>query len=55
MPKIIFARLLFVMLFKIWPISAFSQFLLRMIGVKCFKETLWCRKQFLCRLAEARR
>ena len=53
--KIVFSRLLFVSVFKIWPIDAVAQLLLRMIGVKRFKETLRCRKQYLRRLAAARR
>ena len=53
-PKIVIARLLFVLLFKIWPIDVVSQFLLRMIGVKCFKETLRSRKDYLYRLIEKR-
>ena len=44
---IIKARLLFVSLFKIWPISIFGRLLLKCIGVKKFEETLKCRKQYL--------
>jgi hypothetical protein len=44
---IIKARLLFIALFKIWPISIFGSLLLKCAGVKKFEETLKRRKQYL--------
>ena len=44
---IIKARLLFVSLFKIWPMSMLGKILLTCAGIKNFKETLRSRKQYL--------
>ena len=44
---IIKARLLFVALFKIWPISILGRLLLKCIGVKKFEESLKRRKHYL--------
>ena len=44
---IIKARLLFVSLFKIWPMSILGKIILTCAGIKNFKETLRSRKQYL--------
>jgi hypothetical protein len=44
---IIKARLLFVALFKIWPISILGRLLLKCIGVEKFEESLKRRKHYL--------
>lgn len=51
---IIKARLLFVALFKIWPVSILGNILLTCTGIKNFKETLRNRKQYLKNLTEDR-
>ncbi len=51
-PKIIFSRVVFIMLFKIWPVSVLSRGLLKMAGVKRFQETLCSRRHYLLPLVE---
>lgn len=51
--RIIKSRTLFVLLFKIWPISIFGRFLLKCVGIRKFNESLRCRKRYLkCFIAD---
>lgn len=51
-PKIIFSRVVFILLFKIWPVSVLSRGLLKMAGIKSFRETLYRRRHYLRPLIE---
>lgn len=44
---IIKSRALFILLFKIWPVSIIGRILLKCIGIKSFKESLKNRKRYL--------
>lgn len=45
--EIIFSRAVFVLLFKLWPVSVLSRWFLKMAGIKSFQETLRMREHYL--------
>lgn len=46
-PMIVASRTVFIVLFKVWPVSVCSRFLLRLAGIKCFRESLRGRRLFV--------
>ena len=50
--RIVLSRLVFLLMFRVWPIDILSRFLLRMIGVKSFDERLPGYRLYLGRLAK---